>query len=906
MPGSQLKRLKASLREQGVIGPQKSKKQKKRAAQDRQASTEKRLQRSAALEEIRESFNPFQFKMNPRGPKFQVTSNRPQKDKDNRRIRPGITRSVGEERRRNTLLVDMQRRMKVGGILDRRFGEDDPTMTPEERAMGRFAREMQRNHKKSSMFDLEEDGDEVGLTHMGKALSFNEDPELRDDFDEPDLLEDEEDFTQMNPKRLKRLRGEDFSDEEAEPVDGLPERKKSKQEVMKEVIAKSKLYKYERQAAKDEDDILRKEIDQDLAEVQAMMLARKAPQEAGQAEEQPTKIAGVDKEKFEKNFDVRLKQLLQDRRAQPSERTKTEEELAEEQAERLKEMEEKRLKRMRGEEVSESEDEDDGSADDAGQQAGGVDDENEDDEFGLGKGIKLRPTATELGFDDEDDFVIDDELVASGSDLELDEDDSDMESEGSNEESEEEDDDFVKGLLTEEDKTNPNFSTDTGTKAAAGADDRGIPFTFACPRSHPEFLEVVKDIPIAKQPLVVQRIRALYHPKLDSQNKEKQADFTVALITHLAYLGSLQQGISATIESIIRHVHSLTKSYSIESAKAFRARLKEIEDARPLALNTGDLVIFTAIGTIFPTSDHFHQVVTPAMLTMARYLGTKIPGSLADYAIGVYLCILFVQYQELSKRYVPEVMNFALNTLCSLSPVAFSGRVGAPLHEPRAGVRIEDARDVSVRKLDFGDCNSAESERSRETEATKAALISTTLGMLSAASELWAGKSAFYETFSPVVTVLTDLRTKECVSRLPSSVNGDIKKLHDSLARQLSLARLGRRPLELHHHRPVAIRTHIPKFEETFDPDKHYDANRERADAAKLKAEVRKERRGAMRELRKDAHFMAREKLRQKKAADAAYDKKYKRLIAEIQGEEGREANAYEREKRERKRAGRG
>lgn len=61
-----------------------------------------------------------------------------------------------------------------------------------------------------------------------------------------------------------------------------------------------------------------------------------------------------------------------------------------------------------------------------------------------------------------------------------------------------------------------------------------------------------------------------------------------------------------------------------------------------------------------------------------------------------------------------------------------------------------------------------------------------------------------------------------------------------------------------------------------------------------------------MRELRKDANFIARENLREKKERDAQYERKYKRLVAEIQGEEGREANAYEREKRMRKGKGKG
>lgn len=107
--------------------------------------------------------------------------------------------------------------------------------------------------------------------------------------------------------------------------------------------------------------------------------------------------------------------------------------------------------------------------------------------------------------------------------------------------------------------------------------------------------------------------------------------------------------------------------------------------------------------------------------------------------------------------------------------------------------------------------------------------------------------------------------------------------------------------MELHHHRPLAIKMAIPKFEESYNPDKHYDPNPDRTEASKLKKELKRERKGAIRDLRKDAKAVAREALKQKKAKDEAYEKKYKRLIAEIQGEEGREAKAYEREKEWRK-----
>ena len=65
--------------------------------------------------------------------------------------------------------------------MDRRFGENDPTMTPEERMLERFTRERQRASK-GVMFNLE---DEDELTHYGQSLSN------LDDFDDVGLGLDE-------------------------------------------------------------------------------------------------------------------------------------------------------------------------------------------------------------------------------------------------------------------------------------------------------------------------------------------------------------------------------------------------------------------------------------------------------------------------------------------------------------------------------------------------------------------------------------------------------------------------------------------------------------------------------------------------------------------------------------------
>jgi len=68
-----------------------------------------------------------------------------------------------------------------------------------------------------------------------------------------------------------------------------------------------------------------------------------------------------------------------------------------------------------------------------------------------------------------------------------------------------------------------------------------------------------------------------------------------------------------------------------------------------------------------------------------------------------------------------------------------------------------------------------------------------------------------------------------------------IARLAEKLNVSLSLAQLARRPLELHHHKPLAIKMAIPKFEESYNPNKHYDPDRERTENAKLQKELKRE-----------------------------------------------------------------
>ena len=802
----------------------------------------------------------------------------------------------------------MNSRNKVGGLVDRRFGENDPTMTPEERAAERFARESQRKMRKESMFNLEDEEEDFQLTHLGQSLEL-EGAKL-DDFEAGDLGGEESD-EESSRKRKRFIDNEEDMDMDMDmdmdfidhgEDENQPERKKSKAEVMKEVIAKSKFYKHERQQAKEDDEDLRDQLDQELPGLFEALQGMKAPGKPEPVKQDldamnPDRAALLqepEKKDTEREYDQRLKQLTFDKRSQPTDRTKTEEEKVEEEAARLKKLEEDRVRRMRGEQVSDDEEEE--SDKDSFMQ----DDEDEeiDDAEAFGLPTHSYEPRPEMAVEDEDNFVIDDDLVETRSNVSLDMGGSDMEEEDLSEEEESEsdnEDELINGMTLP--STTASGAASTAVEVNQTAEGK-LAFTYPCPSDHASFLETIKGVPTQDIPTVVQRIRALHHPRLQPGNKEKLGRFAEILVEHVSYMANKSEMPSfAVIENILRHIHSLAKTHPLNVAMAFRARLREMSNERPLNLLPGDLAILSGISTIFPTSDHFHSVTTPAHLCMARFLGQCSVDTLSDFVTGAFATSLCLQYQSVAKRYMPEFINYTLNALCNLAPTEPTSEVGFfPSRKSEESVRLAPSKKVTPRKLQFRDIVASASDSSVQ-EDLKVSLITLFVSLLDSASDLWSEKSAFVEIFAPVRAVLQHIR-QSFKGKAFAAARDPVQTTLDKIDSHLARARLARRPLLLHNHKPLAIKSAIPKFEEDFNPDKHYDPDRERAESNRLKKEFKRERKGAMRELRKDASFVAREKLREKKERDAEYEKKYKRLVAEIQSEEGRAANDYEREKR--------
>ncbi|KAI0254820.1 Nop14-like protein [Lactifluus subvellereus] len=878
--GSQLSQLKSALSQAGLSRQSQPGRKRKRAQNEEKDNAK----RAARLREIQQKLNPFDVKVTKLkhdvgGRKLKGISGKPAQSKQ-----------AGIEARKKTLLKEFEEKDRTGGILDRRFGENDPTLTPEERMLERFTRERQRASK-GAAFHLE---DEVDLTHYGRSLS------KLDDFADAGLeldSDEEEAKGQIDGDVVKKSHFGGFESESEDEDESA--RKKTKAEVMAEVIAKSKEHKALRQKQREEADDIRHQLDQELDTIRGLLSGPDPLSESLEKKlsSQPTGAVGEDRDQ---QYDQFVRELVFDQRSKPKDRTKTEEELALEAKTTLEKAERRRIRRMNGEDDAESSNEDRPAK--RRRIIGGDDLEDDfddaDDWNGLGGGLR-----SSVGDASEEDGSMDDSN---------DEDSGASESGAGDEDPEPP----WHGPAHASDSKPLNLERSARYRST---DSKELPYTFPCPSSHEEFLDIIKGIANQDIQTVVERIRALHHPSLDAGNPSKLQVLTGVLIDHILHIASSPDPQLSVVSGLLLHLRALTKAYPRQTAEHFTGKLVLMHKNLKRGLNRSavdcdsktwpglpELVLLRVLGALWPTSDMHHVVVSPARLLMGSYLSLCKIRSFIDAASGLFLCTLFLQYETLSKRFVPEAISFLTNTVLSLSPrrraPAESGRSSPSSQKHHTGqlcvIGQGEAKTLSANRPDLVAVLGDE----RTSAQLNVDLLGLTVDLLARFSESCKALDGFIELYGPVLQILGDVDS----GVLCPSLQDRISRTMDIIQRLLRFSHQARRPLHLQTHKPIPIPSYLPKFESSSSSYlRARDPDHERQEAAKLRKQYKEERKGAIRELRKDASFLAGVEQEKQREKDRAYHERMKKVFGGIEVERAEE-KALEREKaREKRRAGR-
>ncbi|KAM6361600.1 nucleolar protein 14 isoform 1-T1 [Alca torda] len=843
--------------------------------------------------------NPFEVKVNRQ--KFNILGRKTKNDVG----LPGVSRSRAIKKRTQTLLKEYKEREKANVFKDKRFGEYNTKISPEEKMIRRFALERQQNYGKKNIYNLNEDEE---LTHYGQSLAeiekLNDIVDSDSDTEERGTLSAELTAAHFGGGGglLRKKASSGQQDEEEE-------KPKSRKELIEEMIAKSKQEKQERQTRRESALELTEKLDNDWKEIQTLV-ARKTPKSERKDKE-------VEKPKPD-DYDMIVRELGFEMKAKPSERMKTEEELAKEEQARLQKLEADRLRRMRGiDEQANKKKPSHMSADDLADgfildkddrrllsykdgkinieneeniesEEEGEEDEEEEEEGGKEDNENEEESEEESANEDEEDGAAD-----SHSDLE-----SDLESE----------EEAAGNKEQKKDKTNENESQNVeklDPKMEAARSE--LPYTFAVPESYETFQSLLAGRTIEQQLTILERIQKCNHPSLAVGNKAKLEKLFGFLLEYIGELATLDLPELRTIDKLVLPLYNLCQMFPEAASDSIKFILRdaahdmeEVIEVKGRATFPGlDMLIYLKITSLlFPTSDFWHPVVTPAFIYMSQLLTKCRITTLQDVIKGLFICCLFLEYVSLSRRFVPEVINFLLGILhISLPKKQVQGYTVVHPFTP-VGKNLElllvcDKKDLESwqkQNLPLSIVTRLKETNTTEMNHIRLSCLALCFDLIKKCAALYESLPSFHEVMHPVRTLLTQhVPVNEYPEQMQEWYHSALKELESKVKRYT--------PLICEKKKPVPLKQYTPKIVKVLEFGRKQGGSKEEQERKQLIQKHKRELKGAIREIRKDNQFLARTQLSEIMERDSDRKRKVKELLGSLATQEG-EWKAMKRRKR--------
>lgn len=798
---------------------------------------------------LSEKVNPFEVKVNRQ--KHDVLG---RKSKSDRGLL-GVSRNKAIKKRKATLLQEYVLRNKSSTFMDKRIGEFDAAMNPDEKMAARLAQERKISQKKN-VFSLNEDEE---LTHLGKSIN---DMETHDD----PRSDDEDLYDKVGRDFIEKTNFGGFLTK----ADPNSDAAKSRRDAIEQLIAESKKLKYERQVEKDENFELTEKLDKDWRQFQSLLAASKNK-----------KTAVVDNEASTDDYDVLVKQLkFAPLAGQASERVKTEDEIAKAEKKRLEKLEQERKARAQGTEAKK---------DVHKRQLASADDL--DDSFYKHERI----TGTSKQSDsDEDEFEEDEQAdrltgvdskdendASTGSDSEGENDDAseedsyaDLESEkeASSDNEEQEDDNMTNANKVSVPAKNENRLSEKHIKSKEiGA---GKSTVADIPETEEEFSRLVESKGACEKAALIEHMI-----KSNQSSSKKLERLFVYLLQHISDTADTDIHV---VDKLCPHIYSLVQlsptvcghflldviSEKEEQLQNILSRKSRFSVSYP---SFSTLVFLKLIGQCYSASDFSHMVATPAMLFASHLLtccGLKDP---VDFLRGIFVANVFLEYVSYSRRFSPELVAF-LSRLLSHS-----------------ALKLKDERNVAAvtesdLKLPLKALGCSQVEM---TDDLKLKIVNAGVKLVERCACLYQTLPSYKELCDPLIVVCQKLAELAYPETLKAVIKNTLAKLSHKIERK---------PLKPSKKPPPMKPLLEPKFSMKYDGRKHFSGGEKKVELKKLNYQYKKEMKGAMREVRRDNQFLAQHILKEQMARDAERKDKVKRIYKELASQEG-EYKALKRKK---------
>jgi nucleolar protein 14 len=462
--------------------------------------------------------------------------------------------------------------------------------------------------------------------------------------------------------------------------------------------------------------------------------------------------------------------------------------------------------------------------------------------------------------------------------------------------------------------------------------DAGIPFIIEVPQDHAGLVTLLADCDARQWGVVLSRLLACTHLSLGAENRAKLERLYGLLLEHLdhqcqpaALVGLEQAQWRARVDALVSALWKLTQELPKFAPNFHRTKLAELRQsviAKGRGMLDGASLMYLRLLTfLFPVSDFRHNVLTPALLLVCECMARVPLVSRADVAAALFLADLTLASVTDSKRVVPELLSLLQGLLqhgfgvdSAPSATATSSEAG------RVNIRIGALfRDAPTSVSTTASTKTTKSKTAKITAAaTTPTTATTTTQQLSIRSVLVPEESesvAFPEqALSALLTCIRksqQLYQRAGVVSLPELFEGVgsalaqaaavdspytalVGETQAALAESMAGGVRTRRALV--QRLPAAqIRNFNPMFEENYRPGKNYDPMAERAEIKKLGKKLKDEKKGALKELRRDAKFIAGTKQRDQEKSDQRRSDSHRKVMTDLY-EQQRDSNVWARE----------
>ncbi|KAJ1562154.1 nucleolar complex protein 14, partial [Nowakowskiella sp. JEL0078] len=297
-----------------------------------------------------------------------------------------------------------------------------------------------------------------------------------------------------------------------------------------------------------------------------------------------------------------------------------------------------------------------------------------------------------------------------------------------------------------------------------------------------------------------------------------------------------------------------------------------------------DLMMLKISGDVFSTSDYQHPVITPIYLLVSQYLTQCRIRNEKDAAAGLFLCNLMLEYHKVSKRVMPEIIDFIQLILWLFSPNATTKKFITDRRFTKS-FWVEKQDNQSENLENFEEIRIAEilmDRRPLNETSIRIAIIKSASIIALSLSKLYIDSGAYIEIFTPVFDALSLFDdSMKVLGPVKDSLNETRELLQNVIK-----SKQYRQHLTLQKRKPLAISSMVPKISQRFSSGAQ-GFNKSVADESRFKNEYKREMKGAIRELKKDARFISRQRNNERKSKDAVYNKKMAKIYGNLSQQEG-------------------